>query len=622
MKLFVQRTISGLFGGLLSGIIAGLLEAVMIIQFNQATLVLEILPFAVAMYGLVGLVAGLAMGFGLGILALLHKRISPSGHIQAFIGGAFLAANVLAVGRYRVFRDVMKEHPIPTLGQLALLAAAAVAFLLFWRVGRLILRRRPAFIAINAGAVVLLIVSALTFPLLKHDTVDKLPGRPTDPFAGRPGVILLMIDTLRWDYISSYGQRTATTPAMDALAADGVRFHNMFANSTWTRPSVATILTGLYPSSHQAAKKSDIMPDAVNTLAEQLSAGGVYTAGYANNINVAHTFNFQQGFNEYYYLGPDYFFGATSSSSQLAYYSILRKVRETVIKSKRVSHYYQDAVAVNDHGQRWLMANGQPGNFFLFLHYMDPHDPYFIHPYNGVGYARVAMPNPPPEMAETLEQAYRGEVEFLDQKLGEFFGWLKAQGLYDSSMIILTGDHGEEFFEHNGWWHGDTLYDEQMRVPLIIKYPGNAFSGTVASAMVSSIDIAPTVLDLFQLPVPDGLPGRSLLQPDAAGQGQQSVFAEENFEGNLLFAARTPTWKLVRANPDNHRKLPATELLDLQSDPGERNNVAQDSEARVKALDRVIEQTMKDSLAQAVSGQETSLDEAVRAQMRALGYIQ
>ncbi len=296
------------------------------------------------------------------------------------------------------------------------------------------------------------------------------------------------------------------------LAADGVRYAKAFAQASWTRPSFATIFTGLYPSSHGAVHKADALPSGVETVAEALAAAGYTTAGIANNANISPAFNFGQGFQEYRYLAPDLFFFAPEAAAQLTLYGGLRLVRERfVARSVDVHNYYAPAETVTADALAWLDgASAKQRPFFLFLHYMDPHDPYFVHPFNGEGYARVANPNPQPGVADTYRRLYDGEITYLDEQLGVLIDGLRQRGLYDGTLIVLTGDHGEEFQEHGGWWHGTTLYDEQTHVPLIIKPPLGGARGRVVDELAMSLDIAPTILAAAGTRVPAVMQGHAL----------------------------------------------------------------------------------------------------------------
>src|SRR5207249_8652402 len=142
---------------------------------------------------------------------------------------------------------------------------------------------------------------------LAHAPAPAPPPPHAAAPAGAPNVVLIMVDTLRSDHLSCYGSTAVKTPHIDALADDGMRWANAFSQASWTRPSVATILTGLYPSSHGAIHKADILPDRIDTLAEILQRAGYRTVGFANNANVSAAFNFQQGFDEYHYLVPEFF---------------------------------------------------------------------------------------------------------------------------------------------------------------------------------------------------------------------------------------------------------------------------------------------------------------------------
>jgi arylsulfatase A-like enzyme len=248
---------------------------------------------------------------------------------------------------------------------------------------------------------------------------------------------------------------------------------------------------------------------------------------------------------------------------------------------------------------------------------MDPHDPYFEHPYNGRGYARAGNQNPDPALAPTFSQLYDGEVRYLDEYLGQLFAWLKAQGLYDETLIVFTADHGEEFQEHGGWWHGTTLYEEQIGVPLIVKYPGSARAGTVVIDLARSLDIAPTILDVAGLEVPEEMMGRSLWSETEA---PYFVFAEEDHEGNLLRSLHTLTDKLILANPDNPRGLSPTELFDLESDPGEQVNLADRATGIVGEMTEWLDGMEALARSNAVEAEAAGLDPDVEEQLRNLGY--
>jgi arylsulfatase A-like enzyme len=211
----------------------------------------------------------------------------------------------------------------------------------------------------------------------------------------------------------------------------------------------------------------------------------------------------------------------------------------------------------------WL-ARHRDSRFFLLLHYMDPHDPYFPHPYTGEGIARVEADNPDPSQAAHMRELYDGEIRFTDEHVGMVEAKLRELGIWDDTMIVITADHGEEFQEHGGWWHGTTLYEEQIHVPLLVKWPKSEVGAParVTDHPVRHIDVAPTLLTLAGAPSPAGMQGKDLAVPMAKrSESERMHYAEEDHEGNVLHAIRTNTWKLIEANAGNPRGLPTEELF-------------------------------------------------------------
>ncbi len=654
-ELFLRLRV-GLLAGLAAGALVGMAEGLWLLIFNWGSINPGVLLYGAVLYSLIGAGMGLGLGLVLGILSMVLKKTGEAAGIYGLIFAVVFALNGLVIFRFRIFRDVMHEQPIPLLINLALLAVFVLLFLVFAFVLRLLVKNTPLKgLAKVVGT--LLIVGSFFFVLflvqLAGTYVHRVKGPALISAPGEekavqgPSVLLLMIDTLRADRLSCYGYEGNETPVIDGLAGDGILFQNQIAQSSWTRPAVASILTSLYPSSHKTYLKPDMLPDEVVTLPEALKEQGYRTIGFADNINVTEAFNFQQGFDRFVYLAPDYFFLADESSSQLAYYSVLRLIRERFLSRKKyVQHYYQDADVVNQSVIQALEGLDSSSPAFIFAHYMDPHDPYFTHPYDGYGVARVSMPHPPAEMAEELSQLYDGEVSFLDERLGQLFDRMRELGIYDDWTIVLTADHGEEFYEHQGWWHGLTLYQEQVNVPLIIKLPGSQFAGLRVPGLVRQIDICPTVLALaggshddFQgidlMPAVAGL----VTPPVVEGEGEaeevpqggtdnvvwqlDSVFSEEDHEGNVIHALIAGKWKLIRANEGNPRGLPVLALYNLEDDPGETTNLADGNTELVAELDRQLEERLTvalESAVQRVEGDE--MDEATRSRLEALGYLE
>lgn len=614
----LKRVLAGTLGGFVGGALIGLGEAA-VVSAVSAPSEYWVFLFGAVSYGLIG--AG--MGFGWGVLTNLLAAFRTERAALAGAGGLVAAAMGLIVFRFRIIRDMFGESlPIGSVQGITvhvglLIGAVVLLALIANRLAAAADRRGAAVAGLRTGGIVVLAAAVIAVVLNLFAGGDGAEeGEPGT--AKGPNAILLIVDTLRADHIGPYGAEDVETPGLDALAADGVVFEKGFTQSSWTRPSIASIFTSLYAASHSVMHKTDILPDDVTTVAESMREAGYRTSGFVTNINIAPSFNFQQGFDAYSYLAPDFFFNASDSGSKLALYSAMRLVRERFLsKNKSVENYYQDADTVNGDSLPWLEDHaGEP--FFTVIHYMDPHDPYFEIPYNGKAVARVETPHPDGARAEELRDLYIQNIEYFDGFLVRLVETLKKNDLYDDTVIAFTSDHGEEFYEHEGWWHGTTLYDEQIHVPLIVKLPKAARAGSRVSDLARSIDIAPTITAAAGVPGGSGWQGRDLFGDDPA---PTAVYAEEDHEGNVLESVRTADWKLVTANEGNPRGLDTVALYDLRADPGELRNIAADNPEQVAKLKSDLEALRGMAGASAVSGETGEIDDAAAERLRALGYM-
>ena len=250
---------------------------------------------------------------------------------------------------------------------------------------------------------------------------------------------------------------------------------------------------------------------------------------------------------------------------------------------------------------------------------------------------------------------YGGEVTYMDTQLAQFLAWMEESGAYDDTVIVLTADHGEEFNEHGGFWHGVTLYEEQIHVPLVVKLPESRLAGSRVPWQVRQVDGAPTLATLAGAPLPALWQGTDLLderalealaQMDAEpssveeaeapaedlllqspGSGiyprmDRLVFAETNLEGNDLSTVRTEGWKLITANEGNPRGLELREMYNVSSDPGETENQVGIDVARQNGLESQVVEQVKAATAAGVSGTTAELDDVTLERMRALGYVE
>jgi len=578
MGKIILGCLAGGLAGALGGGLVGFGEALLVTFTSGAADEYWLFLFGVLSYGALGA----ALGIGVALAWQIVRRGRAGGFELAQLGaGLAVFVPLLAVGRYHVAQRVFSEGLdfSSTSGMLAhalIFAGAAVTALLTVGLVRLLCRvvgRAGPLLAFAALAASACLIGATTG--VARDT-QGLPRHAGAAARGKPNLIVVVVDTLRADAV----EWENPNGGFAQLARDGVVFDRAYSQASWTRPSVATILTAQYPTTHGTIHKMDFLSDRVQTVAEALRDEGYWTAAFTTNINVAPIFNLNQGFAEFEYIAPSFYFGASDSATKLSIYKGLRTARERFFADRiYYEHFYQDALVVDEHVGKWL-AGKPPEPFFLFVHYMDPHDPYFEMPYNGHGVARVMNPSPAPARAAELHSLYLQGVRYHDAALRNLIEELKTAGVYDTSVIAVTADHGEEFQEHGDWWHGTSLYDEQVHVPLVIVRPDRAAAGSRRGDPVRSVDIAPTLFGAAGL-----APARSFQGIDVlAGRVEEPIVAEEDLEGNSIVSVRSGGWKLIEANRDNPRGLPPVELYHLDSDPGEKNNLAAAEAARVDEL--------------------------------------
>ena len=592
----------GLGAGVLAGIVLGIGEAIAIWfqGFGTEAQVLWYGPLAyAALFGSLCLLGGL-------VLAAFPMDEDDTRGWTPSLALLFTVVPIgLAITVFRLRRDVYAEQMPPVEVLLMVLGGFGLLALALFFVGPRLFRgafgtlARPLVALSLLGLVVLGgwlgMRIAPTVPVVRT-TPEAAPAALGD----RPNIILIMVDTLRADHLSCYGGEWVETPNLCRVASDGGTVYEGFAHSSWTKPSTASLLTSLIPSSHQTMSKPSALPEEITTVAEALQAHGYATGAFVSNTNLTESFGFAQGFDEYHYLGPDYLFGAQESSSKLVLYQIARRIYFSVVGGKRFGDFYQDSQVVNGHAFEWFDRH-LDARFFLFLHYMDVHDPYFAHPYDGTGFDRASNQHPSLSQAEEMHRLYNGELEYLDGEFGKLVARLEEQGLWDESLVVLVSDHGEEFGEHGGFWHGLTLYDEQIHIPMLVKWPKGERQAPpeVRHTPARLIDVAPTLLRRAGARVPAEMQGLDLAG-DLASRSERDrmVFAEEDHEGNVLRAIRTSHWKWIEANEGNPRGLPTEELFDIAGDPGETLNLserepgtaaelAQHATAQVLAADKV-----------------------------------
>jgi arylsulfatase A-like enzyme len=394
----------------------------------------------------------------------------------------------------------------------------------------------------------------------------------TVPESGAPLFILYLVDTLRADHTTPYGYARDTTPELAAFAEDAVVFEQAIAQASWTKPSVASILTSQLPGRHRAVQLRDTLDSGHTTLGEMLQAKGFATgAAVANSVIYGQNTNFEQGF--------DFFAGLHGPGDR---------------PSKAV-----DADVVVDAALGFLDARrGFPR--FLYVHTMDPHVPYgspppFDRKFGPPPAEGRAAADPRSDYQEPLDRdriiaQYDGAIAFGDREFGRFVRELKARGLYDRATIVFVADHGEEFLDHGQWTHGKTVFDELIRVPLIVKFPDGKGAGTRVGRQVQAVDILPTALFALGLPVPPTpvIAGRPLQGVLAGGTAEPPAVSEISHRGFVAHGMRTSRDKYIQRFSPEQDEL----YFDLVADPREKTNRLDQARERVRFLKGGLEAAM------------------------------
>lgn len=435
--------------------------------------------------------------------------------------------------------------------------------------------------------------------------VSSAPG--CNPASRPPNVILVSIDTLRADHVGSYGYAKETTPSIDTFRRDAAQFDEAIAHAPSTLPSHASMLTSLLPSHHGAsvANSFALDPGAI-TLAEILKAEGYDTASFNGGIQLDPIYGLDRGFDVY---------AAARPSVALA---------ELLVDPIDMFDHTVDA-AID-----WIGAH-RDAPFFLFLHTYELHHPYTPSPeflalfeaeYDGALPRSISVDllrriNDGKVELEAGDLAhiistYDAELRSVDAAFGRFIDFLRDEGLYDDAIIVLTSDHGEEFGEHGFvGWHSHTLFDELLRVPLIVKLPGMEHAGASVDSQVRGIDIAPTILDTLEVDVPTSFEGTSLRGPlTGSAEVPEYAVSRKDLPVSEDFASiRTPEWKWFPGH-----------LYHIAKDALETKNAAKTHEPVAAALKTKLDELRSDRPTPPPN--VVKPDEELLEKLRALGYIE
>jgi len=401
-------------------------------------------------------------------------------------------------------------------------------------------------------------------------SLDRVPKTPP-----RQSILLITVDALRADHVGLYGYPRNTTPHLDALGRESAVFLNAYSHSPWTHPSLASIHTGLHSRDHGITQWYHILNDNYTTLAEVFREHGYITEAYVTHITFRPEYGYAQGF--------DYYDHSALQKGYPHFVSSSREVTDKIIGR----------------------LDGLSKPFFIWVHYFDPHHRYLQH--KGLIFGKRPI------------DRYDSEVAYTDHHIGRLLDALKERGLYEDTVVVVTADHGEEFADHGGAEHTRTLYEEVLRIPLIIKVPGLSRQ-KVEEAVVES-DIAGTLLKL------SGVGGSYEFLGDAIPfDGKRftpvskPVYAETRYRANfthLKLAVNATciidgSYKLI-VNHKNGRK----QLFNLRADPREKNNLVDEEPTKAEELYRRLHKFYE----KPKEAERHKLSEEAVENLRDLGYL-
>lgn len=454
--------------------------------------------------------------------------------------------------------------------------------------------------------------------LVRPSVVVLGPATPTDSSVRRPrNVLLYLVDTLRADHLQPYNQGTRVrTPGLGTFVQNAVTMRRAHSQENWTKPSVATLLSSLMPWEHTAVEEASVVPDSVALLPELLRDHGFFTGSFIANGYVSDRFGFQQGWHTY---------------------------RNYIREGRR-----NDAEFVAADVLQWLDDREDTRPFFLYVHTIDPHVPYrrredTLALYGDTRYAgpaavannadllgRVKLGRVTLAAADRahLEALYDGEITYHDIHFQSILDGLERRHLANDTLVIITSDHGEEFWDHGSVGHGHSVYEELLHVPMFVRHPGLPAERSSVRELgddVGLVDVVPTIFDALGLPAPEGISGRSFL-PALMGQSTSAPVA--------TVSGFMENWRTVTLSDLKliHRANGTFRLFDLAADPHEENDLATQRPIAVRHLRALLGLRLADAdpVARAArrgarprqhQATTTRIDPETAAQLRALGYM-
>ena len=555
------------------------------------------------------------------VTLVVSKFIPHARTVREFAGGAVPWVFVLLEGS-----DAMWLHASYLGGGYAVwcgigyLAVAVVTLLLFfwWR---------PSVRQLRWVVGVAIVGSLLATPgaISWHARKDVLATGSTQDGTVKH-VVLITVDTLRKDSLTTYDASGGVTSSMDRIGEAGVVFENAFSSAPWTLPAVSSMMTGLSPSVHQAVRETSVLPDTFQTLAESMGDAGYRTAAIGSNYFLSERTQMDQGFHEYQW-----------SPKPIVKAKVFRAGLAQWLWSLPIN--FEDTTEeLTDRAIDWVGENADD-KFFLWLHYFDPHIPYappeaFL-PSEEVLAGRSKMLWDQQRVRaglsardqgerDWIRALYDGEVRYVDANVGRFLDRLEGLGIFDDALIVLTTDHGEEFWEHGGFEHGHALYNELINVPLLVKGPGGRASRR-EETYVGTQALMTTILEASGVAYDAALgvaPSFATLLEEEAGDYSgppimTGALLYYDDQSGVIFDGK----KFIRGNLSQQH-----ELFDLEADPGELRSRVESDPANTARGERLLQEDEARAVALRKAlgleaGEMSELDAQELETLKSMGYF-
>jgi len=461
----------------------------------------------------------------------------------------------------------------------------------------------------------------------------------------KDNVLILLIDSARSDSFSCYGYPRATTPNIDGIASEGVIYNNAISTSSWTLAATASLFTGKLVSEHNACDHNQYLPSDNKTMAQILAENGYGTAAVCDNSYVGSLTGLEKGFQYFNYVKFNEF---SLTNKMLKLFKVLSETKQRI--SKDTIKYCNTLIQLREM-QRWLNNYHFKKPFFMYAHFNQIHYPYLPNNYFRNKFRRITREEfkntnqdreyfvgGKREMQESdfeiLKTLYDGELAYLDWCFGRFFKFLEKKNILDNTLVIIVGDHGDNFGEHGLLGHGLCLYDSILKIPLIVRYPQKIKPAKI-DYQVQITDILPSTIDLLGLKWKqrNGIYGQNIFNNETPIR--DFAISEHAFQNMDLFrkkvpeidqsiinkyerslhSIRTDEYKFIWSSNGKH------ELFNLHKDPQENHNLYDSYPSIAKKLEEKLFANVKKFESVKTSEEAVEMDKVTEERLKALGYL-